>query len=273
MSVQESLREIGLNEKEAKVYLSLLKNGRVTPAALAKLTKVSRPTVYNIVKSLLSKGIIAEDVGGKTMHLVPLPPQNLKQIVDKPKRELEEKERAIDKLINDLSLVTANKRYQVPKIRFVEEDELEDFLYQNTKKWNEALLDTDATWWGFQDHGFVEEYEKWIFWFWKQKEYQIEKVRTKLLSNDSSVEKRMEKILPRKKRDIRFLSGINFTATVWVTGDYLTMITTKQHPFSLVEIHDATLAHNMREVFKKLWSLTEEIKDNSAEKDSQRDTK
>src|SRR5581483_10778664 len=112
MSTHESLREIGLNDKEIKIYMALLKSGRMTPAALAKLSKISRPTVYNIAKSLLSKGIIAEDLGGKTLYLIPLPPESLKEIIEKPKRELEEKEKVVKKLIGELSLVTAEKKYQ-----------------------------------------------------------------------------------------------------------------------------------------------------------------
>jgi hypothetical protein len=38
------------------------------------------------------------------------------------------------------------------------------------------------------------------------------------------------------------------------------MAMTRQHQFYLVEIHDAMLAHNMREVFKTLWKLTQEEK-------------
>ena len=53
----------------------------------------------------------------------------------------------------------------------------------------------------------------------------------------------------------RFWVGENdFTGTLWITGDYTTMIQTAERPFYVVEIHDAVLAHNMREVFKHLWN-------------------
>ena len=58
---------------------------------------------------------------------------------------------------------------------------------------------------------------------------------------------------PQPERDIRFSHDVDFTSSVWVGGEYLVMIVTKQHPFYLLEIHDATLSHNMREVFKKMW--------------------
>jgi predicted transcriptional regulator len=257
MSTQETLRKIGLNDKEIKVYLALLKNGRATPAALSRLTSINRATVYNIAKGLLTKGIIAEDLGGKTLYFAPLPPENLHQIIDRPKRELEEKGDLIKKAIADLSLITAGKEYPVPKIRFVEEDQLESFLYENFPKWQKDLLRYDSTWWGFQDHSLVENFEKWIMWTWYTKEYQDPSVKAHLISNVSEIEKKMGTKIPKGKRDIRFLSGMDFTSSIWVAGDYLVMAFTRQHPFYLVEIHDMTLAHNMREVFKKLWSLTQ----------------
>lgn len=29
-------------------------------------------------------------------------------------------------------------------------------------------MEKDSTWWGFQDHTFVEHYEKWIDWYWQE---------------------------------------------------------------------------------------------------------
>ena len=55
-------------------------------------------------------------------------------------------------------------------------------------------------------------------------------------------------------RVIQFLTDVDFTSTVWVAGDYLAMVVTKQHPYYLVEIQDKTLAHNMREVLQTLWN-------------------
>ncbi len=256
MTINSILKDIGLTDKEIKVYLALLKNGKTIPSTLSKLTQINRASVYSTAKSLLAKGIIAEDLSGKTLYLVPLPLESLKEIVKKPKRELQEKEQLINDAISELSLLTTDKKYPIPKIRFVEEDKLEDFLYENNAKWNDSIHKTDNIWWGFQDHSFVENYEKWIHWTWQQKDIKSTKFKVQILSNVSPVEQKMKgKYLG--KRDIRFLDGMDFTTSIWVAGDYLIMVSTRQHPFYLFEIHDATLAHNMREVLKKLWSLTE----------------
>ena len=55
-------------------------------------------------------------------------------------------------------------------------------------------------------------------------------------------------------RNIRFWSGAStFTATTWVMGNYIAMINTKHHPFSLIEIHDAMMAENLRQLFSGIW--------------------
>lgn len=256
MSAHETLAELGLNEKEIKVYTCLLKTGRLTPAALSRITKINRATVYSISSGLVSKGIITED-RGKTLYLASLPLESLKQLIERPRRELESKQDLVKKAIAELSLSTAGAQYVVPKIRFVEEDNLKDFLYENGKKWVNELKETDGIWWSFQDHTIVEHYKEWIEWISSTKEYKDAKVSSKILSNDSAIEREMERKVPRTKRALRFIPGLDFTAGVWVSGDYIVMIETQQHPFHLLEIHDATLAHNMREVLKKLWELSE----------------
>ena len=63
-------------------------------------------------------------------------------------------------------------------------------------------------------------------------------------------------IIPYILHQPRIMTHDKYRLTI-ILEDYIVMASTRQHPFYLVEIHDATLAHNMREVFKKLWSYTE----------------
>ncbi len=57
-----------------------------------------------------------------------------------------------------------------------------------------------------------------------------------------------------KRRVLKFWKNtVEFTGSTWVCGDYLVMIITNQHPHYLIEIHDATLAHNVREICKGIW--------------------
>jgi len=254
MTLQQTLKKIGLNEKEIKVYLALLKSGKIKPSALAKVTKLNRATLYNIAKSLLSKGIITEDIGGKILHFSPLPPNKLGNILEQSKRELKEKEELVKSAISELNLIAVDKSYPIPRISFIEEHDLEKYLFNNTEKWQEAVISSDGVWWGYQDQSFAQTFEKWIDHTWKTKPSKHPHYKPKFLSNETVIERKLGKKYPGDKREIKYISDTDFTANTWVCGNYLVMIMTHQHPFYLIEIHDQMIAHNTREIFKKLWN-------------------
>lgn len=253
MKIQTLFKIIGLTEKERAIYLALFKNGKATPAILAKQTKINRATVYTIARGLQSRGIVAEDVSGKKRYFSALSPESFRQMVETPMRELEEKKASIEEAIEELSRIRAEKTYAVPKIRFVEEAEVEDFLYANIGKWSESAHKIDdGILYGFQDEAFLKTYSQFIRWYWRQpksknfKMYQI--------GNNSLTEKEFFGRIKHVGRGVRFSPDLVFSSSVWVGGEYLVMVVTKQHPHYLVEIHDETLSRNMREVFKKLWN-------------------
>lgn len=118
--------------------------------------------------------------------------------------------------------------------------------------WHKSLEKTESEWWGFQDHTFVEQFSEWITWYWEQPWSPIE---LKLLSNRSESEVAFGNTIG-PKRQIKFWGeATNFHSTTWVVGEYVIMVNTRQRPFYLVEIHDALMAHDHREVYRNLWPL------------------
>lgn len=55
----QTLKNIGLNAKEAVIYLDLAKNGESLPSAVARRTQLKRPTVYSSLEQLKSKGLVS----------------------------------------------------------------------------------------------------------------------------------------------------------------------------------------------------------------------
>ncbi len=248
--LEKILNNLGLSSKEQALYKLILEKGKISPKNLSRLAKINRTTIYSVAKELLSKGLIIEDLGAKTLYYSPAPEKELERIVKKEKEALEQKESTISELREIIKNTPTSTSYSVPKIRFIDQDDLEAYLYEASPRWIENQIVTDTTWWGFQDHTFVEQYQKWIEWFWKKAPKEID---LKLFSNDSKIEKEM-KNKSISRRTIHFWDKANdFTSTQWIVGEYIISIVTKEKPYYLVEIHDAVIAHNMREVFKKLW--------------------
>ncbi len=251
--LNDLLRQLNFSEKEIKIYLAILEHGKITPAELAKNTGINRTTIYTIAKELIKRGIISEDLGEKPSQLVALPPQELESITKNEEKQLDQKRQIIDKAIGELQNIAKATKYVVPKIVFIDEEHLEDYLYKQGPKWNESILTADGTWWGFQDPTFVEHYQDWIDAYWKLPS--SSKVSLKLLTTEAEIEEEMEKRnYPNRK--MKFWKSANFTGSTWINGDHLIMIVTNKRPHYLVEIHDKVLAHNMRELFKGIWSTS-----------------
>lgn len=251
--ITATLSRLGFNEKEIKVYLALLKYGKVRPSVLASRLSISRPTLYVVAKSLLAKGVIAEDLTEKVLHFTPLPVESLKTLLDTQKRELGEKEAQVVKAISELSMITADKKYPIPKIRFVSDEAIEKHLFANTARWQDSVIASDGIWWGFQDKSFATRFEKWIHSTWETKQSKHANYLPQFLTNESTVESKISRKHGKDKRQIKYITDTNFTANMWVCGESVVMIVTQVSPGYLIEIHDNMMAHNMREIFKKLW--------------------
>ena len=250
--IEQTLTKLDFNTKEITIFLEILRRGKVTPASLSKATGINRGTVYSVAKTLLEKGVITEDLGGKSTYFVALPPEDLKVLIEKEEKELKKKKRLVWQAIDELAELPLNTQYAVPKIRFIEDENVGDFLYKQSSIWSESIMkkDPSKTWWGFQDHTLAEYFEEWIDWFWTQAPEELE---INLLSNESDIEEKM-KAKPLSRRHIAFWKeSMDFTANTWIVGEYIVMIYTRERPFYLIEIHNAVLAHNMREIFKTIW--------------------
>src|SRR3989344_6596845 len=88
--LEKYLQDIGLSDKEATAYLTLLAVENASVLDLAKKTGIKRPTVYVILKSLSKKGLVSETTIGKKTHYQAEPAERLETFVERRKLALEE---------------------------------------------------------------------------------------------------------------------------------------------------------------------------------------
>lgn len=249
------LEPFDLSKNEIALYKAILKSGQLTPAEIAKLTNLKRSTAYNVARALAEKGLLVEDSTRRPAIFVLANSEQILTHIEKEKKILAEREESYKKISAEISKVTASKTYAVPTVRFVEEAKMEAFLRKNASLWDSSAAELgEYTWWGFQDHTFIEQFGKWIEWYWVRWD---KKFDVKLLSNSTKSEvefAQKNKHVPR--RNIKFWGeAVNFYSTTWIVGDYVIMINTRNRPFYLVEIYDKLMAHDQREVFRNLWEI------------------
>ena len=74
MILQSILRDFGLNEKEAAVYLALLELNQALPSMISRKAGLKRPTVYVILEQLLEKGLAGRVKKKGNWYFTPLDP-------------------------------------------------------------------------------------------------------------------------------------------------------------------------------------------------------
>ena len=117
--LEKELLEIGLNEKEVKVYLSSLELGQSTVQNISKKSGINRATSYFIIDALMKRGLMSSFHKGKKQYFVAADPDQLLLILNKESEEIEKKKNEIKKLIPQLQSLN-NKQQGRPVVRYFE---------------------------------------------------------------------------------------------------------------------------------------------------------
>lgn len=119
MNLTKELQNIGLTDKEAKVYLAALELGQDSVQNIAKKSGVNRATTYVILNSLIQKGLCSTYEQDKKTHYIASDPGQLEGIFEIQKKELEEKQKYLKNIVSQLQLIN-NKQTNKPVVKFYE---------------------------------------------------------------------------------------------------------------------------------------------------------
>ena len=90
MEIQIILKNFGLSEKEISVYLALVELGPSSVREIAIKSKVNRGTSYDILKSLITLGIVSYYNKESKQYFMAEPPEKLLFAIDQKKEDLDE---------------------------------------------------------------------------------------------------------------------------------------------------------------------------------------
>lgn len=111
--IELELRKLGFTEKEAKVYLAGLELGPSSVQRIAKKAGLTRPTTYEVVRSLEEKGLFAETKQKKKRFFLAQSPGMILGMLRTKKREIEEKEREFIRIIAALESKYAKGKREI----------------------------------------------------------------------------------------------------------------------------------------------------------------
>ena len=245
---ERELKNLGLTEKEAKVYLASLELGPETVQNIAKKAGINRPTAYLQIELLKEKGLMREFQKGKKTFFDAESPEKLSRLLNVQEKELESKRAEAMKVLPALKDIFAGAGER-PLVRFLEGTEgaktlQTDFLSVKNKN-IEALSNLDKVFEAFPKH--EQDYSK------KRIEKGI-KSRVIYTRQDGPLEGADD---PSKLRETRYLPPEKFPvgADITIYDNKVAIATYRAKPTSVV-IESQEIADTMRVIFNLIWDGT-----------------
>ena len=245
--LETTLRDLNFTEKEIATYLGLLELGEARAGEIAKKADLNRTTMYDMLSSLMKKGLISKNIRGNQTYFEALEPKRLLSYIDREientTERLTKKKAEVEKLLPEL----ISKQYKDstrPKVQFYEDEKgmreaYEDTLtskdpilaYANVETMHEALPN-------FFPKYYQRRSDAGVF------------IRAILPRNKSSYERAQKD--SNEMRNTRFLpQSDSFTPEVNIYNNKILIASWKEKMAVIIESKE--LADFHRTIFERLW--------------------
>ena len=245
MSLEHDLQQIGLDEKEAKVYLAALELGPATIQNLTKKSGINRSTVYEMIKNLKRQGLVSETIHGKKRLVLASEPENIK-------KSIKARERVLNDILPDLKSLSNLSSFK-PKIVFYESKEGLQEIYNDTLNIKEKEI------WAISPSRSIIETVGEDF----LNKYIVERARkeihTKLIHITSNTEK-YKYLEPDSYestvREVRFTpKEIDLDNVIVIYENKVAALSTRKEGFGFV-VESKDYAKTMKVFYNLLWEIS-----------------
>jgi len=244
MSLNEQLQALGLNQKEAKIYLASLELGLTTIQNIAKKAQIKRSTVYEIMEDLIRQNLITVIPKGKKRFFLAAEPAKLAELIS-------QKQKILNKMMPELEALSKVSPIK-PKIRFYEGEEGIKTVYADTIKENKEILAFTAVGVGYKS--------PLIDFLTKQYVQQrtAKKIMAKVIAPDSSLAKEYKKRDAKEYRQTKLVpeKDYPFSIEINIYGNKVAFISYKSEELMAVIIESKEIAKTMGLIHKFFWKNT-----------------
>jgi sugar-specific transcriptional regulator TrmB len=234
---KQILLEVGLSKNEIEIYLSLLKTGSQKATELSKNSKIPRTFVYELLDSLIDKGLVSHVIKSGIKYFEAVDPERLNTLLD-------EKKEALKSIMTNLKSMRV-KTSEKPSINVYEGKEgiktiLEDILQMSKGETLFAYANADL-------------FKKLEFFFPHFVTRRAKKqIKSKLIQEKEIKKLRPTKLNKKELREIRFFEK-PLTSSVLIWQDKVAFLDLKGDILVGVLIKDKVIANTQLDVFEMLW--------------------
>ena len=237
---EEALKELNLNDKEVKVYLSLLMLGQSTVNEVAKKARLNRVSTYDILKSLLERGFVSYVIISGVKHFEAVEPS---RFLD----SLEEKQEKIKEVMPELASIKASLTKK-PQIEVYEEINGLKSIFNDILSENKETLFVG-------DPKMLDSLQFYFPHFIKQKRKQG--LFSKVITYDCPAMRKYKREAPEKFINMKFIEQkVDMTKVIY--GNKVAFLTFREKNSIGILINNEEIANTERKLFDILWLNSKE---------------
>lgn len=231
MDIDKVLREVGLSESEAKVYLALLRNGESLAGKISRVTGIHRRNVYDVTERLIQKGVIGYIIKNNRRFFEAVNPGRFLEVLKQRESQLIESMPMLKEIYLSKKEKEETNFYKgVEGLKSVFQDQLED---------NKEVLILGASKSSFSILPF--------YFRWYDKDRAKKKIRARIITSEA-----FEKKIPLAK--IKYLpQGYANPLAINIYKDKVALILwSKEKPLAIV-IKNKEISDSYRKYFEFMW--------------------
>lgn len=239
------LNTLGLTPNETKVYLALLRHGKMTKTPLVKAARISGSKVYDLLERLKTKGLVSETIIDGIRNFAAVSPLKIKEYIDRKRALLDDAQKSVEELLPRLLTLQPTDQ---PVISTYQGWEGLDAAYREML----AVLPSEVSVYIIgASSGKQREATERFFTRFGRIAFEKE-LRIKVLFNETARQyvKSIEKTLARQY-DKRFL--FNHTPTEICVAHENTIITILRDDPICIRIVSKETAESFKQYFEVLW--------------------
>lgn len=143
MQIDKTLKKLNFTDKEITVYLVIIELGSAKVNTISRKTDINRTTVYDVLETLVSKGLVSKIKKGKIMSFTAMDPKQLIAYSEREKqetiKEFDDNEKSIESIIPEL-ISLQNIYTDKPKVQMFEGEKGMREAYEDTLNSKEIIL-------------------------------------------------------------------------------------------------------------------------------------
>lgn len=241
---EKVLKEIGLTDAEIKVFIELSKVESAMASEIAEKVRIYRTNIYDILESLIGKGLVSYIIKANRKHFIASKPQKLLGYLKEKEEKIKDQEKQIQEMI---PMILGLKQ---PK-----QEELKAEIYrgkEGLKTLLNDMLNERKTIFYLGYSAISQKIIPYFFIHWHKKRAKL-KIKRKIITKEQM---RNEEAIKMPLTETKFLpDSYNIPISTMIYGEKIWILIPSEDDHISLLIESKKMAQSFLNYFQQLWKL------------------